>query len=196
MHDRGCTDRARSAGFISPTVACDHIATFWLLYAAAPCYQIATWRLSISTDRIEKKIVLRAPLARVWRALTDAGQFGTWFGAKLDGTFAEGATIRGHITSPGYEHVKVELQIERIVPQQLFSYRWHPYAIDASVDYSNEPPTLVEFRLEETAGGTQLTVVESGFDRLPPSRRAEAFRMNEGGWSAQLTNIDRHVTTS
>jgi uncharacterized protein YndB with AHSA1/START domain len=147
----------------------------------------------MSTDRIEKKILLQAPLARVWRALTDAEQFGTWFGAKLDGTFTEGATIHGRIANPKYAHIKMELQIERIEPQRLFSYRWHPYAVDANVDYSEEPTTLVEFRLEETAGGTQLTVVESGFDRLPAARRAEAFRMNDGGWAAQITNIERHV---
>ena len=147
-----------------------------------------------STDRIDKRVTLRAPRARVWRALTDAQEFGAWFRARLDGQFAEGATIRGKITHPGYEHVTMELQIDRIEPERYFSYRWHPYAIDARVDYSAEPSTLVEFTLEETSGGTVLTIVESGFDRIPAARRAEAFRMNDGGWTGQLKNIERHVT--
>jgi uncharacterized protein YndB with AHSA1/START domain len=147
----------------------------------------------MSTDAIEKKIQLKAPVARVWRALANAAEFGAWFGVKLDGELAEGATIRGRITTPGYDHLTMEMQIERIDPPRLLSYRWHPYAIDPAVDYSKEPPTLVEFRLEESAGGTLLTVVESGFDRIPAARRAEAFRMNDGGWAAQLTNIERHV---
>lgn len=146
-----------------------------------------------STNHIEKSLLLRAPRARVWRALTDAGEFGQWFRVKLEGVFAEGATVRGHITYPGYEHVTMEMQIERMEPERLFSYRWHPYAIDPGTDYSAEPTTLVEFRLEEASGGTLLTVVESGFDRLPAHRRAEAFRMNEGGWAEQMGNIQRHV---
>jgi uncharacterized protein YndB with AHSA1/START domain len=148
-----------------------------------------------STDRIEKTILLRTPRACVWRALTDAQEFGTWFRVDLDGAFAEGATVRGRITHPGYEHVTMEMQIERMDPERLFSYRWHPYAIDPGKDYSAEPTTLVEFRLEEAeGGGTRLTVVESGFERLPAARRDEAFRMNEGGWAAQLGNIERHVS--
>jgi uncharacterized protein YndB with AHSA1/START domain len=157
----------------------------------------ATWRLPnmSSTDRIEKTILLRAPRTRVWRALTDHREFGAWFRVALDGPFREGATVRGRITHPGYEHVTMEMQIVRIDPERLFSYRWHPYAVDLAVDYSAEPTTLVEFRLDEVAGGTQLTVVESGFDRIPSARRAEAFRMNEGGWAAQMLNIERHVAT-
>jgi len=147
-----------------------------------------------TTDRIEKSILLRAPRTRVWRALTDAEEFGTWFRVKLDGPFQEGATVRGRITYPGYEHLTVEMRIERVEPERLFSYRWHPYAVSPEVDYSAEPMTLVEFRLEAAHGGTLLSVVESGFDRLPSARRAEAFRMNESGWSAQLTNIERHVS--
>jgi len=147
-----------------------------------------------STDRIEKKIVLRAPRARVWRAIADAKEFGTWFGAKLEGAFAAGARVRGRITIPGYEHLEMEITIERIEPERLLSLRWHPYAIDPAVDYSGEPTTLVEFRLEEVAGGTELTVSESGFDQIPAARRAEAFRMNERGWAAQLKNIERHVS--
>ena len=146
-----------------------------------------------SSDRIEKQVVLRATRARVWRALTNHEEFGTWFRVKLDGPFVAGQTLRGHITHPGYEHVIMELDVERIEPERLFSYRWHPYAIDPKVDYKAEPSTLVELRLDEAPGGTKLTVTESGFDRIPAHRRDEAFRMNEGGWAQQLVNIERHV---
>lgn len=146
-----------------------------------------------ASDRIEKKTLLRAPRARVWRALTDAAEFGTWFRVKLEGGFAAGQRTRGRVTSPGYEHVTFEAIVERIEPERLFSFRWHPYAVDPAVDYSQEPTTLVEFRLEDAPGGTALTVVESGFDRLPPGRRDVAFRMNEGGWKVQLENVQRHV---
>jgi uncharacterized protein YndB with AHSA1/START domain len=146
-----------------------------------------------STDRIEKKILLRSPRSRVWRALTNAQEFGAWFRVDLESDFAEGATVRGKITVPGYEHLTMELRIERMDPERLFSYRWHPYAVSPDVDYSAEPTTLVEFRLEEAAGGTLLTIVESGFDRIPSGRRAEAFRMNDRGWSEQTVNIERHV---
>lgn len=149
-----------------------------------------------NTDRIEKHIVLRAPRARVWRALTDAREFGAWFRVALEGEFTAGVTLRGRITHPGYEHVTMEMQIERIEPERLFSYRWHPYAIAPGVDYTNEPTTLVEFQLEEVDGGTRLTIVESGFDRIPAARRDEAFRMNEGGWQEQLGNIERHVAAA
>jgi uncharacterized protein YndB with AHSA1/START domain len=145
------------------------------------------------TDRIEKQITLKAPPARVWRALTDAREFGTWFRVKLEGSFEVGKTARGHITSPGYEHLRMEVAVERMDEGRLFSFRWHPYAIDPKVDYSNEPSTLVEFRLEEVEGGTRLSIVESGFDRIPEHRRDEAFRMNSGGWEAQTKNLERHV---
>ena len=112
------------------------------------------------------------------------------------GAFAEGATVRGKITIKGYEHVMLEMLVERIQPERLFTYRWHPYAVDSKVDYSAEPTTLVEFHLEEEQGGTLLTIIESGFDHLPASRRAEAFRMNEGGWTGQAKNLERYVTTS
>jgi uncharacterized protein YndB with AHSA1/START domain len=148
----------------------------------------------MNTDRIEKTILLRAPRSRVWRALTDAKEFGSWFGAKLEGEFQPGARASGRITTAGYDHLEMELWVEKIEPERLFSYRWHPYAIDPKVDYSNEPTTLVEFRLEDEAGGTRLTVVETGFDRIPAARRAEAFRMNEGGWTQQVRNIERHVS--
>ena len=146
-----------------------------------------------NTDRIEKTVVLRAPRSRVWRAIASPDEFGAWFGVKLEGSFAPGARVSGQITAPGYEHVTMDITVERVDPEHLFSYRWHPYAIEPGVDYSSEPTTLVEFRLEEVAGGTRLTVVESGFDRVPLARRAEAFRMNEGGWTEQLKNIERHV---
>jgi uncharacterized protein YndB with AHSA1/START domain len=147
-----------------------------------------------STDRIEKAVTLRAPRSRVWRAITDAEEFGAWFGVKLESTFAEGGTVRGRITHPGYEHVTMEMLVDRIEPERYFSYRWHPYAIKPDVDYSREPTTLVEFTLDEANGQTMLTIVESGFDRIPLARRAEAFRMNEGGWTEQVKNIERHVS--
>lgn len=147
-----------------------------------------------STDRIEKKLVLRAPRSRVWRAIATAEEFGTWFRMHLEGEFAEGGTIRGRITHPGYEHVTVELLVERMEPERYFSYRWHPYAIDAATDYSAEPTTLVEFMLEEAEDGTAVTIVESGFDRIPLARRAEAFRMNDQGWAGQIRNLARHVS--
>ena len=146
------------------------------------------------TDRIEKQVRLQAPRSRVWRALTDAGEFGTWFGVALQAPFAEGATVRGQITHPGYQHLTMEVLVERIEPERYFAYRWHPYAIDPAIDYSHEPTTLVEFRLDENGAGTVLTIVESGFDRIPLARRAEAFRMNDGGWTAQARNIERHVS--
>ncbi len=149
----------------------------------------------MNQDRIEKKIVLKAPRARVWRALSDSNEFGRWFGAKLESSFAPGARVQGQITLKGYEHVKMDMTIERIEPERLLSYRWHPYAIETGVDYSAEPTTLVEFTLEEIPGGTELTVVESGFDRIPGARRAEAFRMNDHGWAGQLKNIERHVSS-
>jgi uncharacterized protein YndB with AHSA1/START domain len=145
-------------------------------------------------DRIGKRAVLRATRARVWRALTDAGEFGKWFGVSLEGSFTEGAAVRGRITHPGYEHLTMEVVVERMEPERYFSFRWHPGAIDPKTDYSQEPTTLVEFRLEESAEGTVLTIVESGFDRIPLARRGEAFRLNDGGWTEQLRNIERHVT--
>jgi uncharacterized protein YndB with AHSA1/START domain len=147
-----------------------------------------------STDRIEKQILLRAPRARVWRALTDIREFGSWFGVKMESGFAPGAVARGRITYPGYEHLVFEATVERMGPERLLSWRWHPAPIDTAVDYSSEPTTLVTFTLEETPDGTRLTVVESGFDRIPLARRAEAFRMNEGGWTEQMQNIARHVS--
>jgi len=145
------------------------------------------------TDRIEKRVVLRAPRTRVWRALSNAQEFGTWFRVKLDGAFAAGQPIRGKMAIPGYEHLTIELLIERIDPEQYFSYRWHPYAIDPDVDYSAEPTTLVEFTLADIDGGTELTIVESGFDRIPLARRVEAFRMNDNGWTGQIKHLAKYV---
>ena len=145
------------------------------------------------TDRIEKSIELKAPLARVWKALTDHEEFGKWFRVKLDGPFVPGEASTGHITHPGYEHVKWHAVVQKIEPMRLFSFTWHPYALDPKVDYSGEPSTLIEFTLEESGKGTLLRVVESGFDKLPAHRRDEAFRMNERGWGAQMENIARHV---
>lgn len=147
----------------------------------------------ITSDRIEKTIELQAPVSRVWRALTDHREFGTWFRVKLDGPFVPGQVSRGQMTYPGYEHVRWEAVVQKMEPERLFSFTWHPYAIDPKEDYSGEPPTLVEFTLEPTAKGTLLRVVESGFDRIPKKRRNEAFRMNESGWSVQIENIARHV---
>ncbi len=146
------------------------------------------------TDRIEKTVILKAPRSRVWRAIADAKQFGEWFRVNLDGEFKAGATIFGKITYPGYENLTLEMRVGRIEPERLFSYRWHPG--DPRTDYSAEPMTLVEFTLEDVPGGTRLTIVESGFDKIPLARRAEAFRMNEGGWIEQIENIGRYVPQS
>ena len=145
------------------------------------------------TDRVEKTIELKAPISRVWRALTDYQEFGKWFGVRLEGPFVPGQIARGQITYPGYEHLRWEAIVQKMEPERIFSFTWHPYAVDPNEDYSKEPPTLVEFTLEPTATGTSLRIVESGFDKLPSRRREEAFRMNERGWSAQLENIAQYV---
>jgi uncharacterized protein YndB with AHSA1/START domain len=144
-------------------------------------------------DRIEKRIELKAPVSRVWRAITDHREFGEWFRVKLDGPFVAGAASTGHITYPGYEHLKWEAVVHKMEPERLFSFTWHPYAVDPKMDYSKEAPTLVEFRLEKTATGTLLVLTESGFDKIPAERRLEAFRRNDGGWTEQLKNIETHV---
>jgi uncharacterized protein YndB with AHSA1/START domain len=169
----------------------------------------------MSHDRIEKEVTLRAPVSRVWKAISDATEFGRWFGVKLDGVFAPGKTITGtfdegladeaamieHQKRLGLTPSKVRWPgphavfgtVERIEPERYFSFRWVPFGIDAEADPQNEPTTLVEFRLEEVAEGTRLTIVESGFSRLPAHRRGRAFRMNEGGWTAQAENLGKHV---
>jgi uncharacterized protein YndB with AHSA1/START domain len=144
-------------------------------------------------DHIEKTIDLKAPVSRVWKALTDYREFGAWFRVKLEGPFVPGKASGGQITYPGYEHVRMQVIVQKIEPERLFSFTWHPYAIELDIDYSKETPTLVEFTLEPTPTGTLLRVVESGFDKIPKHRRGEAFRMNEGGWEEQMRNIARHV---
>jgi uncharacterized protein YndB with AHSA1/START domain len=147
----------------------------------------------MAKDCIEKHIELKAPVSRVWRAITDHREFGEWFRVKLDGPFAPGQVSRGRITYPGYEHLQWEAVVVRMDAETLFSFTWHPYAIDPKLDYSKETPTLVEFRLEKTANGTLLQLTECGFENVPTGRRLEAFRMNDGGWTEQMKNIESHV---
>ena len=147
----------------------------------------------MSTDRTEKSILLLAPRARVWRALADAEYFGEWFGIKLKGAFAPGARLEGKILHPGYEHVPFIITIEQMEKERLFSWHWHPNAIDPKLDYSKEPTTLVVFELKDAPEGTLLTVMESGFDGIPLTRRAEAYRGNEKGWAIQMEAIERYV---
>jgi uncharacterized protein YndB with AHSA1/START domain len=147
------------------------------------------------SDKIEKRIELKAPVARVWRAISDYREFGQWFKVKIDGPFVAGQISTGQITYPGYEHLKWEAVVQKMEPERLFSFTWHPSALDPKVDYSKEPSTLVEFRLEKIANGTLLVVTESGFDKLPPHRLIEAFRNNESGWTQQMKNIESHVAT-
>lgn len=152
----------------------------------------------MSMDRIEKQIELKAAVSRVWRALTDYREFGEWFRVKLEGPFVVGQVSRGYITYPGYEHVRWEAVVQKMEPERLFSFTWpHPKSFDKAEytgEYSKEPTTLVEFRLEKTTSGTLLVVTESGFDKLPEDRRLEAFRRNEGGWTEQMKNIEKYVT--
>jgi uncharacterized protein YndB with AHSA1/START domain len=145
-------------------------------------------------NQIEKRVELNAPVARVWRALTDYREFGEWFRVKLEGPFVPGELSRGRITHPGYEHIVWQATVREMKPEGLFSFTWHPYAIDPQGDYSQEQPTLVEFRLTPTAKGTLLVITESGFDHIPAHRRMEALRMNTSGWEAQLENIAKHVS--
>jgi uncharacterized protein YndB with AHSA1/START domain len=158
-----------------------------------PLGSCATDVLHIMNDLIEKQIELKAPPSRVWRALTDHHEFGEWFRVKIEAPFVVGEVSRGHITYPGYEHLKWEATVQKMESERLFAFTWHPYAIDPAVDYTTEPTTLVEFRLEPTADGTLLRVTESGFSKIPEGRGLEAFRMNSEGWSEQLENITRHV---
>ena len=146
-----------------------------------------------STDRIEKQVTYDVPRSRVWRALTDVAQFNKWFGVTLTSPFAAGAAVSGKFTHPKYEHFTMTIWIETIEPERLFAFRWHPYAIEEGVDYAAEPTTLVTFTLDEVAGGTRLTIVESGFDAIPESRRAKAFGMNSNGWNGQIENIRKFL---
>jgi uncharacterized protein YndB with AHSA1/START domain len=150
--------------------------------------------MSTTTDRIERKVLIKATRARVWRALSDAAEFGTWFGVNFAGkTFVAGKPVQGKITYPGFEHLTMEVQIERIEPERLLSWRWHPAAVDPAVDYSQEPMTLVVFELQEVEGGVMLSVVESGLDKIPLERRATVMRLNSSGWDEQMENIKKHV---
>ena len=157
-----------------------------------------------TTDRIEKKIVLRAPRERVWNAISDAKQFGTWFGVEFDGPFVAGKPMKGRMTPTKVDRDVAKMQepyagkafdctIDRIEPMTLLSFRWHPFAIEPEVDYSKEPTTLVVFQLEEVAGGTQLTITETGFDNIPLERRAKAFAANDGGWTKQSELIAKYL---
>jgi uncharacterized protein YndB with AHSA1/START domain len=150
--------------------------------------------MDTSTDHIERKVLIKGTRARVWRALSNAAEFGDWFGVDFKGkTFIAGQPIQGKVTYPGYEHVMMEVLIERMVPERLLSWRWHPAALDPAVDYSAEPKTLVVFELEEVEGGVMLSVVESGLDKIPLDRRATVFRLNSSGWDQQMENIKKHV---
>lgn len=160
--------------------------------------------MTSSTNRIEKQVLLNAPIERAWNAISNAKEFGSWFGVRFDNEFKAGAHITGQITpttvdaevaesQKPYEGSPFEITIERIEPMQLFSFRWHPFAVEPDVDYSNEPTTLIELKLEETPDGTLLTITESGFDNIPLNRRAKAFEMNEHGWGAQLTLIQKYL---
>jgi uncharacterized protein YndB with AHSA1/START domain len=150
-----------------------------------------------TTDRIEKRIELKASPAKVWKALTDYREFGEWFRVKLESPFVPDKPTRGHITYPGYEYLVMDVVVQRMELERLFSFHWHPYAVDPKMDYSHESPTLVEFRLEKTTnGGTLLLVTESGFDAIPAARRDEAFRMNSAGWTEQLKNIETHLNNA
>jgi uncharacterized protein YndB with AHSA1/START domain len=158
----------------------------------------------MSTDRIEKSILLAAPRERVWRALADSADFGTWFGMKFDGPFVAGATLRAVVVGSTvnqeiaqaqkqHQGVTFEVTVENIEPQRLFSFRWHPHAIERGVDYSAEPTTLVTFMLEDVPEGVLLTVVESGFDNIPLARRAQAFSANEGGWAVMVKVLGEYL---
>jgi uncharacterized protein YndB with AHSA1/START domain len=159
---------------------------------------------TVATDRIEKQVLLRAPHARVWRALTDAREFGAWFGMKFDAPFTPGARVPGVIVPTAvdagvaraqqpFEGTPFEISIDRIEPERLFAFRWHPFAVEPGVDYSREPTTLIEFLLEDVPDGVVLTVRESGFDRVPLERRAKAFAANEAGWAIQMRLIEKYL---
>ncbi len=149
-----------------------------------------------NTDRIEKKVLLKASRARVWRAVSDSEEFGQWFRVALEGSFEAGAIVRGRLKNPKFEHLTLEMHIEKVEPERYFAYRWRPNAIDLNFDYSAEPMTLVEFELADAEGGTLLTISESGFDALPDGRRSIAFRANDEGWGIVTTYIEQYVEKS
>ncbi len=161
--------------------------------------------MDTSFDRIVKTVLLRAPLERVWRAISEAQQFGVWFGVAFDGPFVPGAKMVGRMVptqvdaevaklQEPYRGANVEIVVDRIEPMHRFSFRWHPFAVESDFDYSKEPMTLVAFELEEAVGGTTLTITESGFEGLPASRRAKAFTGNEQGWAAQATLVEKYLS--
>jgi uncharacterized protein YndB with AHSA1/START domain len=159
----------------------------------------------MSTDRVEKKILLHAPLPRVWLAVSDATEFGTWFGVKFDGPFTAGTRMRGTLVGTAvdadvakaqkqYEGIPFEITVDRIEPEHLFSFRWHPNAVEQDVDYSAEATTVVQFSLKEVANGVMLTITESGFDQIPQARRANALTANEQGWTTVVHLIEKYFT--
>jgi uncharacterized protein YndB with AHSA1/START domain len=160
----------------------------------------------MNTDRIEKQILLQAPAARVWEAVSDSKRFGTWFGVAFDGPFVAGSRVTGKIVPTAVDQEVAKLQkphegkafefwVERIEPKHRIAFRWHPYAVDPGLDYSREPTTLIVFELQSVSGGTQLTISESGFDQIPLARRAQAFAANEGGWAHQSMLIKKYLAT-
>ena len=160
--------------------------------------------MTSSTDQIKKHVLLHSPLERVWQAISDAREFGSWFGVRFDAPFVAGEHLVGQLvpttadseaaaSQKPYEGSRFEITVDRIEPMRLFSFRWHPFAVDPEVDYSQEPTTLVVVELEETPDGTMLTITESGFDRIPLARRAKAYDMNTHGWEAQLRFIEKHL---
>lgn len=158
----------------------------------------------MTPDRIEKKVLLHAPLERVWRAIADSEEFGTWFGVAFDGPFVAGVHLSGRIVptrvdpevaklQQPHEGKRFEFYVEEIVPRRSISFRWHPYAIEPGVDYTKEPMTRIMFELEEVEGGVLLTISESGFDRIPLERRAKAFAANDGGWTKQTELVAEYL---
>jgi uncharacterized protein YndB with AHSA1/START domain len=182
-------------------------ATKPLLHISRMASNNATERLHMDTDSIQKITILRAPRSRVWRAISDSAEFGSWFGMRIDGPFAPGTVMKCAITpttadaeiaaaQKPYEGTAFEIVIDRIEPERHFSFRWHPYAVEKGIDYSVEPSTLVVFELEDAPEGTRLTLTESGFDQIPLERRAKAFEMNDGGWTAQMMLIEKYLANA
>ena len=158
----------------------------------------------MSTDRIQKQVVLRAPMDRVWRAISDSQEFGRWFGVGIDGPFVAGTSVTATITPTTVDEevaqmqrphtgAKATWQIVAVEPPRRFAYRWHPFAVEPDVDYDQEPTTLVEFTLSESADGVVLTIVESGFDAIPEARRWAAFEANSGGWTKQAELVRKYL---
>ena len=145
-------------------------------------------------DRIEKVVDLKAPVSRVWRALTDHEEFGKWFRVRLDGPFEVGVTTTGNITYPGHEHMKWESVTEQMEPERLFVFSWPPSAVDPETSYGEDAKVIVEFRLQPIESGTRLTITETGFLQFPESKRLEVLRSNQEGWDIQAKNVAAHVS--